>query len=80
MVTAHTHCVSSLPFIQVPSWITEDTSSTYGRVSKFLKFNLLPCVMNGPVDRTVHPLLSSSDGSHEMSREELRRHSQYVAA
>jgi hypothetical protein len=32
-----------------PSWITEDTLSTLGRESKFLRFNLLPCALNGPL-------------------------------
>jgi hypothetical protein len=34
----------------VPAWITEDTTATLGRESKFLRFNLLPCAPNGPWD------------------------------
>mmetsp|Transcript_15174 Transcript_15174/g.37799 ORF Transcript_15174/g.37799 Transcript_15174/m.37799 type:complete len:386 (-) Transcript_15174:1128-2285(-) len=31
----------------VPQWITEDTRATLGRESKFLRFNVLPCGLNG---------------------------------
>jgi len=44
----------------VPAWITEDTVSSLGRESKFLRFNILSCPTNGPLDRTVHPNISSS--------------------
>jgi hypothetical protein len=33
----------------VPSWITEDTVNTLGRESKFLRFNILPCPVRGPL-------------------------------
>ncbi len=36
----------------VPAWITENTCSTLGRESKFLRFNILPCPINGPEDCT----------------------------
>lgn len=34
----------------VPAWITEDTTGTLGRESKFLRLNILPCAVNGPFD------------------------------
>lgn len=32
----------------LPAWITEDTCSTLGRESKFLRLNIIPCPINGP--------------------------------
>lgn len=39
----------SMDAMIVPAWITEDTLSTLGRESKFLRFNILPCPLNGPL-------------------------------
>ncbi|KAG1664606.1 hypothetical protein FOA52_004481 [Chlamydomonas sp. UWO 241] len=33
----------------VPAWITENTVDTLGRESKFLRFNVLPCPVGGPL-------------------------------
>lgn len=44
----------------VPRFITEDTSASLGRESKFIKFNLLRCQVNGPL---VDPADPSSYGS-----------------
>ena len=38
-----------MDIMTVPSWITEDTMVALGRESKFLRFNILPCAMNGPM-------------------------------
>ena len=43
-----------MDIMTVPSWITEDTVNTLGRESKFLRFNILPCPINGP----MQPLLA----------------------
>lgn len=37
----------SMDVMLVPQWITEDTRATLGRESKFLRFNILPCGLNG---------------------------------
>lgn len=38
-----------LDIMLLPTFITEDTTSSLGRESKFLKFNILPCPVNGPL-------------------------------
>lgn len=55
-----------LDLMLVPSFITEDTSSTLGRESKFLRFNILKCEPNGPKS-DVHPSVSSYEGPYAMA-------------
>lgn len=55
-----------LDLMLVPSFITEDTSSTLGRESKFLRFNIVPCEPNGPKSN-VHPSLGSYEGPYAHS-------------
>lgn len=57
----------------VPAWISQDTLSSLGRESKFLRFNVLPCPVHGPIH---NPPCAPRDHQQPCKEEEERQQQQ----